>query len=757
MTKIHPHEFLISSAAGTASIALPYMGSGCARQAAIGGLKTASRRPKQNDEGPNPISFKVVVITDSHVRLETADPQNIYPSDNLANAKNRYAVKRINELNPDLVIHLGDITHTIPDADYHEKVMRNALETYKKRLKSPFHIAPGNHDIGDKPHAFAASPTVDEKSHEVFERVFGDTYSSFDFKGCHFVLLSSPVFNSGLAIEKKQRLWLEDDIKKSSERGDRIFLCMHFPLFLNNPKEVEHYDNIGEPSRSWLLSLIDKYKIEAVFSGHSHNFFYNVYNHTDMYILPSITFVRPDFTTMFHVGPAEEYGRADVNKLGFAEVEVKERGHKFSIVRTFGLTDDRDYKGASNSVCLFKGEPAAAAIGVSLRQSWAKTVWMPFDSLDEFIRKPISNDYLLQALFELDIKKLRVPIGDLADRETLEHMRALTRLGFEFTVFSVGMPGDSTRRLLSENNRAAAYFEVVVPRLQLKDLKAPIESIKSAADISVYLSVIDLLSDQKSDPDFVFSHFPSHGFKLKEAALLNDCINKYGLKNLIDGFVFRVDSTMDVWASIKKTKDATAGLAKRAMVNLKMPRLNEGTAFTDDNAIARVVLEALAASMAACDVDVFLDTMADHDRGYYPRHGLVDGSYNPRPQYHGLCNLHRAVGAGSDVEVNIIKTEPVGEARAFEIRHPEFRCALVLPKTASKTAVLAFENDFKRDSDSFQNRTVKKYNLCKGLIENIDVFWASKNSLSITPTTNEPFLLILYTEGACSGSGLPLT
>ena len=314
MSIIDRRKFLKTGAVIFSLPALTHAYERSSRYSKISKVARAGKNPADN-----PSLFNLVLVSDSHVRLERDDPQNLYPSDKFANNKNRYVVEQINKVNPDLVIHLGDIPHTIPSSENHDQAMRNAYEIYKNGIKSDLHVVAGNHDIGNKPNAFTSSPVIDEKSHKIFEKYWGKTYSSFDHKNCHFVLLSSSVLNSGLPLESAQKFWLINDLEKNRESGKRIFLCMHHPLFINNPYENEHYDNIGEPGRSWLLSLLDKYEMEAVFAGHAHNFFYNLYQNTDLYTLPSVTFVRPDFSAMFHVAPSDkENGRNDVNKLGFS-------------------------------------------------------------------------------------------------------------------------------------------------------------------------------------------------------------------------------------------------------------------------------------------------------------------------------------------------------------------------------------------------------------------------------------------------------
>ncbi len=734
MPKMDRREFLATGAAGTASIALPVLGSGCA---AAPPSPVPAGPVGDKDLGPNATVFRVALVTDSHVRLETDDPQNIYPSDRYANDKNRHVVRQINKTEPDLVIHLGDIPHTIPDSENHEPVMRNAAEIYKEGIRAPFHIAAGNHDIGDKPGAFAASPTVDEKGHMVFEKYFGSTYSSFDFKGCHFTLLSAPVLNSGLPIEKEQRKWLTGDLAAAKKAGKRIFLCLHFPLYLNNPGEGEHYDNVGEPARSWLLSLLEKYAIEAVFAGHAHNFFYNLHGNTDLYALPSLTFVRPDFSAMFHVGPTEEYGRADINKLGFSMLEVKERGHELSIVRTYGLTEDRDDTVVEQPRNLSgKTEVPPSKLGVSLRHAYAKTVFMPFDSLDEFARKPIRNDYYLQALFELKINNVRVPIFDLKDPETLERIIAMKRLGMAFTFFTVGVPTKPVVDTIVANRALVDNLEVVVPRLKIGDTAPSLTSIKKGTGANIYLSVIDVLADQKSDPDFVFSHFPSHGFKVKEKQLLTQSANQLG--SLIDGFVFRVTQKTDAFEGIEQASRLAKSLGQKALVNLKMPRKNEGQSFDDDLSIAGVVSAAHVAAVGLSNTTVFLDTFVDHDRGYFPRHGLMDRRYNPRLPYHVLRHLHHAIASKKEVVTQKIKG---GGCNAFAISSKEFECALVLP-------------DPKVKQRSFKIDLGEKSKLAKGPYQALDLHTGRTRDVNAKPSDDgritipslsggqEPFLLI---------------
>lgn len=737
MSRIDRREFLKS---GAAIISLPVLPN-ASKPKNQNSMKSNSVRSGVNLTD-NPTLFSFVLVSDSHVRLEKNDPQNLFPSDKYANDKNRYVVEQINKINPDLVIHLGDIPHTIPASENHNQAMKNAYKIYKDGIKSELHVVAGNHDIGNKPNAFTSSPIMDEKSHEIFERYWGKTFSSFDYNNCHFVLLSSSVINSGLPLEIDQRSWLIGDLEKSRKAGKRIFWCMHHPLFINNSSENEHYDNIGEPGRSWLLSLLEKYDVEAVFAGHSHNFFYNLYKNTDVYILPSVAFVRPDFSAMFNVAPADaENGRNDVNKLGFSQLDIKQQGFRLSTIRTYGLTIEQENTVVSQPISLAKAEHNSrfSGVGITLRHTWAKTIYMPCDSLDEFSRKPIRNDYLLQALGELDIIKLRIPVGDLADKETLDRINVLKRLGYDFTVFSIGIPNSVIKDTIFKYKDVINAWEVTVPRKQIKESIEQLQGVKRGTNLSIYLSTLDTIDDQKLEEDYVFSHFPTHGFKLREYELLKKCVDQYNATHAIHGFVFSVNAEMNIWESIHKADEMMRELNLNGRIHFNMPRKTEAIPFTDDNKIANVVSEALVSSIVVDYVEVFLDTLVDHDRGYFPRHGLMDRRYNPRPAYHVFRHLFRAISSDRrNLIISEIKTN--SGARAFDIQSPEFRSVLVLPVTKPNIVELEFDKNANLDKNG-----LKSMDLLTGRMKNKKLTIINKNKIVLETESKsyKPILLVL--------------
>ncbi|MFX0199052.1 MAG: metallophosphoesterase family protein [Candidatus Hodarchaeota archaeon] len=622
----------------------------------------------------NPFTF--AVLADSHIRLQMGNGYDVYPSNQFANARNRYVVDKINQFNPEFVIHLGDVVYPIPALPTHENAVQLAQNLYQ-HLKGKFYVVPGNHDIGDKVNAWVPAPAVTEESHKIFEKYWGRSFLSFNYEDCHFVLINSPVLNSGFQLEKEQKVWLEKDLDTTQMTGKRIFLFMHYSPYLTHPLEADHYDNISEPARSWLLSLLEKHNVEVVFAAHSHNFFYNRYLNTNIFVVPSVTFVRPDFSEMFYIKPALEYGRNDIEKLGFLIVKVNKTGHGIEFIRTHGLTDQQEETFVSRPHSL-SGNPTEVSttpVGVFLRHAWATSIEMPYDNLDEFTRKFTRNDYLLPALWELGIQKLRLPLGDLVNKKIRKRMRELRTLGHKFTVFSSGVPSSHIREMMIRHYNLVDFWEVIAPGDQLPEIILCLKDIKSKIAVQVVLSKLDTIKDQHLEEEIHFSHFPTHGFQLDDRDLVSTCITKYDTARTIDGFVFRLPPDMSPWEGIQTAKQLATEFDIIAVVHAQLPRESEGVMYKQDRTISNRIAETLAAALVVDDVEVFLDTFIDHDRGYFPRYGLIDRRYNPRPSFYIFRHLQHAL---SQYKIKMTTIKALNGIRAFALETSQYRCILLL-------------------------------------------------------------------------------
>jgi 3',5'-cyclic AMP phosphodiesterase CpdA len=593
--------------------------------------------------------FSIAVIADTHMNDVEYGSSSPYECNRIANARTRYVIERLNQIDPAFTIHLGDLVHPVPSMPTYAQAADN-FKHLTAALRSPLHLVPGNHDVGDKPVAWAPAGIVNDAALALWRQHFGDHYYAVDFRGLHIVVVDAQIINSGLRAEAEQRAWLERDL--AAHAGQRTFLCLHYPPYVSDPDESESYDNLAEPGRGWLLGLIEAHRPEAVFCGHVHNFWYNRHGESDCYILPSTAFVRQDYSELVRVPPVDGHGRDEGPKLGFFVVRIYERGHVCHVERTYGIGLDpgQTLPPASPRVAAqHTRENRRAPFGVDMRHPWTEVVEIPpTGALDEFERKRARNDYPLMALWEMGLRKLRVPFQDLEDPRTRARMRDLRRLGHTFTVYTLEVPNGRARDLLIEHHELIDSWEVVCSWPEVARTVEAIASVKDKAPLVALLSKLRTKEDVRREGSRYY-HFINHGFLPEEREELEEFRARGPETGVVDGFVFRAVRQASPWTAVAAVSAATLG--GRASVHVRMASTNPAEAFTDDAANANRVAEALAAALSAAgpgrpEIDVFLDTFADIDRGYFVRHGLVDRRFNPRLASHVVRHLHGALNEG---------------------------------------------------------------------------------------------------------------
>ena len=197
----------------------------------------------------------IAQISDTHLGEKRAP----HAAENLAQA-----VDMINQRRPDAVILSGDIGEN-PEA------WRQAQAILKK-LRSPLHIAPGNHDVpGSDP--------------DRYRRVFGRDYYTFEIKGITFVIINSQLLGNFDTYEANTPPPLSPKAEAESERmlawlGDlaggvrnhvRIGV-QHVPVFRDGSfPDPKPYWIISEPYRSREMNLLDQLGIKHMLVGHWHN------------------------------------------------------------------------------------------------------------------------------------------------------------------------------------------------------------------------------------------------------------------------------------------------------------------------------------------------------------------------------------------------------------------------------------------------------------------------------------------------------
>jgi len=78
--------------------------------------------------------FQFAVIADSHIRLPDAVKEGGYASNRLTVERARYVVQCLNRLQPDFVVHLGDLVHPIPALRIHEETVKLARQIFAEAM-----------------------------------------------------------------------------------------------------------------------------------------------------------------------------------------------------------------------------------------------------------------------------------------------------------------------------------------------------------------------------------------------------------------------------------------------------------------------------------------------------------------------------------------------------------------------------------------------------------------------------------------------
>ena len=576
--------------------------------------------------------FTFAIISDTHIRPKQLDESSPFPVNDLANDRARFAIAAIAQHEPPLVLHLGDMVHPLPHLPTYLDACEQAHEIFAP-LRDRMQFMPGNHDIGDKPNPDAPAGPADDETIAQYESQFGKSYHSFEHANCVFVMINSSLVNSATRQEQEQKDWLSDTL--TSNRGRRIFLCSHYPRFIYEAAEQSHYDNFAEPGRTWFLDLVKEHNIEAVFSGHVHQFFYNRVGATRLYCLPATSFIRQDYAEMYAIDPPKEFGRNDEGKFGVTLIDVFPEGHRVRIIPTDGQGLAASSQ-LSPDQLQWSSNPSTNLIA-PLRHAWATPIDLPYNGpMEEFARKRTRNDYVLMRLQQMGINHVRVPITDLLDEQIRARMVEFASTGIRFALFSLGVPSNSDLDLIEANRDFVSQVEIVGATDDLSDLQSDFASLRPIEGVKF---LVGKSHSSKHEPKqgSRFAHSVSSGFKWETRETVVASISKVPNSGLIAGMIVQLNLTDDLTSRLTEIDAFAVSNNLEVDVNLRLANANPAIANYDDQLISERVLTAaqLAGSLAATSIQI--DTFVDVDRGYNPRHGLLDRHYNFRPAGRALA------------------------------------------------------------------------------------------------------------------------
>lgn len=598
--------------------------------------------------------YSFVVVADTHINQDENSSSSPYVTNAAANARARQVFLEIAALEeqPKFVIHLGDIVNPVPSLPTFDEAVACFREIVAP-VKVPVHVLPGNHDVGDKRIEWMPADQVCDEFLQKYRDYFGKDYFSFDVEDVRYVLINSLLINSGLEDEAHQRSWLEQQLQEARGNGLRVFMFMHYPPYIYSPGEKGNYDNLDEPGRSWLLSLMAQPHVEAVFAGHVHNFWYDRVGKSEFYMLPSTAFLRHDFSEFFRTAPApeDEFGRGDLEKFGYMIVDVYESGHVAYSVRTNGRRAAPGEPPAPAPIQTLTHPKVAGldTIGVELRHPWAESVQITSTGgVQEFGRKWARNDYPVQALWEMGARLVKVPDMDVMESESRERMRILAAVGHQFVVTCVGLPND---KLLGYQLKQLGVIgiEVNLTSRRFTDAAARLAEIRTSHGVKVFYAKL-LTADPSQYDGKHFSHVIRAGFDLSELCqhegMLADAISR----GVIDGITVRLDADRNLIDAAETLREFHDRSRAEIIGSIKLAGPSIAAERADDEANVVAVAQAIVSAASCSGIRWIFDTFMDVDRGYFPRHAFIDRRYNPRPMARAFRYLAATLG-GKEVVV----------------------------------------------------------------------------------------------------------
>lgn len=587
--------------------------------------------------------FSYAVVSDTHLNPGDAGSNSPFAVNRRANNRLRYVVEDLNRRDVELVIHLGDIVHPVPSMpDLYAQSARRFFEQ-TRALRHPLCVIPGNHDVGDKPLAWGPAGGVRDAFLRAWSEHFGAHYFHREHRGIHFIGINAQLPGSGLAMELEQKRWLEsllDDL-----RGRRIFMHSHYPPYLLDQDEAEHYDNLGPEPRAWLLSLLRRHRVEALFCGHVHQYWFNRHHHTPCYLLPSTAFTRQDYSEMFRAPGGAEYGRDDAQKLGYMLVHLYPRGHGVEVVRTGGrerqpAADEKHDATAARVL----DQPADfvnfhSRLGFNPRHDWFETVQIPpSGALDEFDRKSARNDYGLLAFLDMGIRRLRLPVADLAHPGRRRRLQDLQSLGFRYRFYSFNAPDESIRAAIRDCPDLVFEWEICRRIEDIERLDQTFFRFAEERRINAVFSPLRSKHDAVA-PGGKYYHVINHGFTLRDAAALDAWLSGAQAAAFAK-YVLRLPFDESVGDAVAFAQEKFERFGKPAVIQLRLSDNNPAHNLDDDAWLCRRLAEAAVLGHSHRGCEITCDAFADNDRGYFPHAGVVDRLYNPRPAMWLIRHLH---------------------------------------------------------------------------------------------------------------------
>lgn len=257
---------------------------------------------------------QVAVLTDIHHGWPEGEDPVAYMGDRLDET-----VDRINEVDPDMVLVLGDMIH---DASS-ETGTRERLHAVRDRLDAinqEFYAVPGNHDV--------LSMTADRMVEEV-GAANDRPYFSVDLDGYRIVGLDTTQRKTdmhpvGGLVGARQREWLDRQLDTDRE----VFIASHHMLHARDLSDTVFFSDIPElaiaADKEYVLDMTERPHVRGFINGHIHE-----EDHRSVRGIPHLT-MRSFNRMTREPGVSGNLGVLEMRDHGFAlETDYQSYGHTY--------------------------------------------------------------------------------------------------------------------------------------------------------------------------------------------------------------------------------------------------------------------------------------------------------------------------------------------------------------------------------------------------------------------------------------------
>lgn len=168
-------------------------------------------------------------------------------------------IKEIELLKPDFTIAVGDMIEGYTDDMDEIRQQWEEYVTLIEPLSAPIYHTPGNHDIW-----------IDgtDASINLYKEFIGDLNYSFDHRGVHFVVMDNSRWGKIDELPQETIEWLTNDLQNNSE-ALYILVFYHIPYW---------FESLAQGLPDKLHDIFKEYGVDAVFTGHYHEFFADEYD-----------------------------------------------------------------------------------------------------------------------------------------------------------------------------------------------------------------------------------------------------------------------------------------------------------------------------------------------------------------------------------------------------------------------------------------------------------------------------------------------